>query len=332
MKKYLKPILSLVLALVLAVSCCSCGGSATLMTVDGTIITEEIMNYYVYISTSMLELYYEGALDYSAEIDEFDGQTLGEVVKRLAYEQIMIDYSTLMLAREHNLEFTEKEAELVETQINTIISNIGDNATYVDFLNTLQVSDKTYRQMLYNQLLGEKVENFLVDEGGPLALTEEELLAATETFKDDYVNVEYILLSSFDLETGEVLDSTSIAQQKELAKKVRALAVNGSNFHNLADKYTATPVDGYSAYIGKHDADIPEEFIDAAFALEENEISSVIVTDYGFYIIKRLPFDDYFSTVAINDAKQEKLDKIIESAQERMSVVTTSAYNRYVIE
>ncbi|MBR5868197.1 MAG: peptidylprolyl isomerase [Clostridia bacterium] len=332
MKKYLKPILALILALVLAVSCCSCGSSTTLLTVDGNIITEEIMNYYAYISTSMLELYYEGALDYSAEIDEFDGQTLGEVVKRLAYEQILIDYATLMLAREHGLEFTEKEMELVEEQVNTVIANIGDNATYIKFLNTLNVSDKTYRQMLKNQLLAQKVENFLVEEDGPMALTADELAAASETFKENYVNVEYILLSSLDLETGEALDSTSVAQQKELAKKVRALAVTGSNFHNLADKYTASPVDGYSAYIKEDDSDIPDEFIDAAFALEENEISSVVVTDYGFYIIKRLPFDDYFTTVATNDAKQEKFDKVIKEAQERMSIVTTSAYNKYVIE
>ena len=332
MKKYIKPILSLLLALVLAVSCCSCGSSSTLLTVDGNIITEEIMNYYVYVSTSMLELYYEGALDYSAEVEEFDGQTLGEVVKKLAYEQILIDYATLMLAREYDLEFSEKEMELVETQVDAVIANIGDNAAYIKFLNTLNVSDKTYRQMLQNQLLAKKVEGFLVEEGGPMALTADELAAATETFKDEYVNVEYILLSSFDLESGETLDSTSIAQQKELAKKVRALAVTGSDFHNLADKYTATTVDGYSAYISKDDAEIPEEFIDAAFALEEGEISSVVVTDYGFYVIKRLPFDDYFSTVATNDAKQEKFEKVIKDAQERMSVVSTSAYNKYVIE
>jgi len=333
MKRLLLKLIPLTLALAVLVSCfTACSGSTTLLTVDGNAITEEIMNYYAYISTSMLELYYEGSLDYSAEIDEFDGQTLGEVVKKLAYEQIIEDYSTLMLAREYNLTFTEKEEEAVLTQVDQVVANVGTKSEYTTFLKTVNISDKTYRSMVYNQLLCQKVEAYLTADDGPLALTEEEIAAATETYRDQFVNVEYVLISSLDLETGDELDSTTIAQKKEEAKKVRTLALNGTDFHKLIDRYSNKTVDGYSAYVEKNDSDIPEEFLSAAFDLEENEISPVIVTDYGFYIIKRLPFDDYFSTVVLENARTEKMSEARVDASERMSVITTDAYNKYVIE
>jgi len=333
MNRFLHKLIPLALALVMLVSCfASCSGSTSLLTVDGNVITEDIMNYYVYISTSMLELYYEGALDYSAEIDEFDGQTLGEVVKKLAYEQIVEDYATLMLAREYNLAFTEDEEEAVLDQVDQVIANIGPKSTYTEFLKTVNISDKTYRAMVYNQLLCQKVEAYLTADDGPLALTQEEIATATETYADQFVNVEYVLISSLDLETGDELDSTTIAQNKELAKKVRTLALNGTDFHKLIDRYSNKSVDGYSAYVEKGDSDIPSEFLSAAFDLEENEISPIINTDYGFYIIKRLPFDDYFSTVVLENARTEKMSKARVDASERMSIVTSDAYNKYEIK
>ena len=54
MKGILKRAAAVALALALAVALlASCSGSRTLLTVDGAAVTEEIMNYYVYISTSI---------------------------------------------------------------------------------------------------------------------------------------------------------------------------------------------------------------------------------------------------------------------------------------
>lgn len=323
------------LAAMLLTCFCSCSGSQTLMTIDGNTITGEIMNYYAYISTSMLELYNEGSLDYDAEIEAFDGRRLGDVVKELAYKQILNDYACVTLARRHHLDFDKAESNIIDQQVDLIIAGIGDNATYRKFLNTVKISDKTYREMLRLQMLVTKVKNDLVEDGGPMALTEAEITAATETYKDQFVNVEYVLLTNRDLKTGDELDSTSVAEQKEVAKKVRALAVNGTDFHKLIDKYSANkPSDGYSAYIMKSDPDstLPDEFISAAFALEDNAISPIVITDYGFYVIKRLPFDDYFPTVVKQTARDAKFDQAVKDAQESMTVVTTAAYGKYVIE
>ena len=311
----------------------SCSGSQTLLTVDGSAVTTEIMNYYAYISTSMLELYNQGALDYSAEIEEFGGRKLGDVVKELAYQQILDDYTCLSLAREYDLEFTEDEEALIERRVQSVIDGIGPSSTYRDFLRSVNISDKTYRQMLRNQLLVTKVEEFLMADDGPLALTEEELTAATENYRDDFVNVEYILLSRLDLTTGKELDSASIAEQRKTAQQVRALALHGSDFHKLIDKYSdSKPKDGYSAYIMSYNnTDIPEAFVRAAFALEEGGISDVVSTDYGFYIIKRIPFDDQFRSVVKKTARDEKFDQLVSDTQNRLTVVFTAAYNRYEV-
>ena len=176
MKGILKRAAAIAVMLVLAVSLlASCSGSRTLLTVDGIAVTEEVMNYYVYISTSMLELYNQGALDYSAEIEEFGGRKLGDVVKELAYQQILNDYAGLSLAKQYGLEFDDEESELIERQVEKVIAGIGTTSTYRDFLRTVNISDKTYRQMLRNQMLLDKVEEYLVADAGPMALTQEEI-------------------------------------------------------------------------------------------------------------------------------------------------------------
>lgn len=334
MKGILKRAAAIVLLAAMAAALLtSCSGSRTLLTVDGAPVTEEIMNYYAYISTSMLELYNKGALDYSAEIDEFGGRKLGDVVKELAYQQVLDDYAGLSLAKQYDLEFTEEESVLIDQQVDKVIAGIGANTVYRNFLRTVGISDKTYRQMLRNQMLLNKVEEYLVADDGPMALTEEEIAKATEDYKDDFVNLEYVILSRLDLSTGEELDSASIAAQREKARQVRALALNGSDFHKLIDTYSANkPSDGYSAYVKNDTSEgLPEEFLKAAFSLKDGEISDVISTEYGFYVIKRLPFDDYFPTVVKKTAQGEKYENLLKDVQDRMTVVTTSAYNSYKI-
>ncbi|MBR5742888.1 MAG: hypothetical protein IKX85_03720, partial [Clostridia bacterium] len=222
MKGILKRAAAIVLLAAMAAALLtSCSGSRTLLTVDGEPVTEEIMNYYAYISTSMLELYNKGALDYSAEIEEFGGRKLGDVVKELAYQQVLDDYAGLSLAKQYDLEFTEEESVLIDQQVDKVIAGIGANTVYRNFLRTVGISDKTYRQMLRNQMLLNKVEEYLVADDGPMALTEEEIAKATEDYKDDFANLEYVILSRLDLSTGEELDSASIAAQREKARQVR---------------------------------------------------------------------------------------------------------------
>lgn len=321
-------------AVMLITGLTSCSGSTTYLTVDGNIINEDILNYYVYISKSMLEIYYDSSLDYTTALDDLGGESLGTVVKDMAYQQILDDYAYLKLVRENNLQFTEDELPLIEEQVDTVISNIGSKDDYVTFLKDVGVSDSVYRDMLYNQLLIKKAKSFLCSDDGPYALTDEEIETAKTDYSDQFVNVEYILFSSYDLDTGDELDSASLEDQRALAKKVRALAYSGTDFHKLIDKYSSDKPDSgedYNSYIKSDNSDIPEEFIKAAFALKEGEISSVVSTDYGFYVIKRLPFDDYFSTVIVDTATEAKLDGLIKDAQSDMTIVNTSKYSNFVV-
>lgn len=312
----------------------SCSGSTTYLTVDGNIINEDILNYYIYISKSMLEIYYDSALDYTTALEDLGGESLGTVVKDMAYQQIIDDYAYLKLVRENNLEFTEDELPLINEQVDKVISNIGSKDDYVAFLKDVGVSDSMYRDMLYNQLLIKKAKSFLCSDDGPYALTDEEIEKAKADYSDQFVNVEYILLSSYDLNTGDELDSASLEDQRTLAKKIRALAYSGSDFHKLIDKYSSDkpdPGEDYNSYIKSNNTEIPEEFTKAAFALKDGDISSIVSTDYGFYIIKRLPFDDYFSTVIVDTATESKLEELVKDTQSDMTIVNTSKYSNFVV-
>ena len=81
------------------------------------------------------------------------------------------------------------------------------------------------------------------------------------------------------------------AKVNEVLEKVNA----GEDFDALIAEYNEDPgmeqaTDGY--YFTTNEMVKP--FEEAAFALEDNAVSGIVETDYGYHIIKRLPVDDEF--------------------------------------
>ncbi|MGN0593976.1 MAG: peptidylprolyl isomerase, partial [Hominimerdicola sp.] len=112
---------------------------------------------------------------------------------------------------------------------------------------------------------------------------------------------------------------------KQVAEEVLKKAKDGEDFNKLIEEYgwdigLEDPTNGY--YFNKDTTGFPESIVTGAFALEENEISSEVITDstYGYFIIKRLPVElDYvnqniddmiysYDTPALSELYQETMD------------------------
>lgn len=123
-------------------------------------------------------------------------------------------------------------------------------------------------------------------------------------YAENFVTAKHILVLS---ENGRAAsDEEAKKQAEEILKQVKA----GKDFDALINEFGEDGgmqynPDGYTFTAGE----MIKEFEEATFALEENEVSEIIKTNYGYHIIKRLPLAE------ITDDVKEVVSSII-SGQE----------------
>ena len=106
----------------------------------------------------------------------------------------------------------------------------------------------------------------------------------------EMAHVRHILLMTIDPTTHAPLADDVVQAKRKEADDVLAKARAGADFAQLAAKYSEDPTTkdkGGELPAFSHGQMVPE-FEAAAFALTNNEISSVVTTQYGFHIIKMI--------------------------------------------
>jgi hypothetical protein len=151
-------------------------------------------------------------------------------------------------------------------------------------------------------------------------------------YQTSYVRAKHILLSTVNQETGEELSDSEKRKVKSKAQTVLKKAKSGSDFDALIKEYGEDPgmeysADGYLFTTGE----MVEEFEKAAFELEENEISDIVETAYGYHIIKKLPLPEIPEEVKVQigyKVANEMIQYIVSSTPvtEGMSVEELTEY------
>ena len=136
-------------------------------------------------------------------------------------------------------------------------------------------------------------------------------------------------------EEADALRDEKLESIKANATKVLNKAKSGEDFDELVEMHGEDPgmemeeyKDGYSML---RDESMMPEFLEASFQLNEGEISDLVVTDYGYHIIKVYeakddeiaPLEDVkeeIRTVLINRKKSEKTDEFISQWMEEAKI------------
>lgn len=158
-------------------------------------------------------------------------------------------------------------------------------------------------QMYSEYALAEKVYNSIVDE------------VNFEISDDDArsITVEQIFIKTYHEDThGRLTDYSDAAkaEAKERALAIREKAVTESDFESLCALYNEEDESTHTYRRGE----MPETYEDVAFALEEGEISYVITTDDGYYIVKCISTYERKATnenkeAIINEAKRKAFEE-----------------------
>ncbi len=172
-----------------------------------------------------------------------------------------------------------------------------------DEKNELGADEDLVYQMYSEYALAEKVYNSIVDE------------VNFEISDDDArsITVEQIFIKTYHEDThGRLTDYSDAAkaEAKERALAIREKAVTESDFESLCALYNEEDESTHTYRRGE----MPETYENVAFALEEGEISYVITTDDGYYIVKCISTYERKATnenkeAIINEAKRKAFEE-----------------------
>ncbi len=174
------------------------------------------------------------------------------------------------------------DVKLTSTELKKILESYYQMRLFYGdaYNNVLEANHTTDRSYAHESILSEFYSKSFEQVFGkdlPCGFTDKDVFDYAN--QNGYIRVKHIL----------VLKETENAE--EVAQEVLNKALAGEDFDALITQYGNDPgmasrPEGYFFGRGK----MVKEFEDASYALEENTISGIVETDYGYHIIKRLPY------------------------------------------
>lgn len=236
---------------------------------------------------------------------ESGGVTLEENVKDTVLAKLAQIKTMYLMAKERDVELDEGERARVEEAAETYYGSLTEQERQI-----LGVDLETIRQLYTEYAMAEKVYDQII-EGIDPEISDDEARTIT---------IEHILIRTYTTDgTGKRIDYPESMRQEcyEEIERLRELAVSGEeDFAELAAKYSDDDDLRYSFRKGEIDATLEE----AAFRLENGEISEVIELEGGYHLIRCVSTFDREET----DANKQKI------VEERRGEVFGREYDAFV--
>ena len=260
----------------------------------------EIMVYLV----NMQEQYEEV---YGKEIWQRDlnGTTLAESVKETVLANLSQVKAMNLLAEKHGVTLDDKEYQFAKEAAEEYYDSL--NETEID---VLKVNEKLLTRMYEEYALADKVYEYIIKDINP-EISDDEARTVT---------VDYILIKTYTTDgTGEKIEYSDEDRQeaRELAEDIlRQAKEEDCDFKELVLKYSEGDKGTFS--FGKGETE--EAFEEAAFNLATGEISDIVETPSGFYIMK---------CISTYDKEQTSANKV-RIVEERREEVFEEEYDSFV--
>lgn len=311
-------VVALCLMMIFVFSSCKIVDNTTIATVNGEKITKgEFAVFFARIQDTMLQ---EAGISYGVDAENFwntteiEGKNALDVAKERALEEAVKIKVKVQKAKELDAELLEEELATIDSEIGQNIAQAGGMEAYEAEIKSFGSTVDGYENWLRSMYAADKVNN-------AIAVQEENIIsneAAAERIKSTYIKAKHILFLNYDEETQLPLGAEAAAEQKATAERVMNEIKAGGDFDKLMKEYTQDPgieesPDGY--IFGK--GHMIKEFEEAAYALEVGQVSDFVKTTHGIHIIKREPLNmtDDIVTEYLDTEKMvmqnEKIEEIV---------------------
>ena len=291
--------------------------AAEIAKINGEILTSSEFQYYIY-NTAMMKAYtldsgFAGdfsSIDWDQKTDT--GKTLAEDVKEEALENAIAEILTTQKGKENGVEISAEEQTQYDQAVDSFIEQSGEEQ-FVLTANAMAISSaEDYKKLYSRMMLVQKVQDD-IQKNPDKYITDKETLKKYKS--DKKVTVQHVLIMN---------DSQKQADPKAAINEVLERARAGEDFYQLMQEFnedTGETEAGYTFGPGE----MVKEFEDAAFALDYDQISDVVESEYGYHVIKRLigtaELQAYWkenAEITQNDSalKEVSVENIMQAAEE----------------
>ncbi len=263
------------------------------------------------IKQSQVDIYIDFLMEQTPSVDLTDDEEGLKALEANIIDSLIVAKLLDEHAGENNIEVREEE---IDEQINKIIENYPSESDFEEDLAGKNIGRDFLRSEIQNQILRTKIFDLITND---ISISSEEI----ENYYNE--NKEILFKVPESIKVSHILARISSEEGIEASDKDRKEALDkinyikeqldeGELFEEVAKKYSD---DEYSAenggdlgYISR--GQTIEEFENAAFLLDDGEVSEVIETVYGFHIIKATDYkEEYIKDFEeVKDAIESFLD------------------------
>lgn len=310
----------------------------TLLTVDGRPVAAEDFLYCLTYATESLGYSLYGGMadmDWTAEVEDTPIKTylIDSAVESAQFYAVVESK-----AAEYGITISEEEQAQLDSELASVVEQLGGTEAYAARLQALAISDEGFRRLNRVSPLYNDMQEMLFGENGEHAPTDEELCEFAES-QADALMAKHILIRTVD-DSGEPLpeeeQAAARATAEDLLAQIRAADDPIATFDQLMNEYSedGRDADGNLAYPDGYlftAGQMAEEFETATRALEYNEISDLVESEVGYHIILRLPpvndeVRSAWTIVQMNDQVNQWMEESQLETTEEFSTVDPETY------
>lgn len=276
--------------------------------VNDTEISAGELQYYIY-NAAMMTIYnidknFNGDLTNFDWDQKVDGKPIEEAILNTAIDNAAADCVTIEKGKENGIGLSDDEMSQVETSISSYISQNGEEMFNLS-MNSMAINGADDYKKLYSQIVGaQKADEDIQNNFDKYAPDKDKL----KKYKSDKkVTVQHILIQN---------NSEKQENPEEAINSVLERAKAGEDFVALMNEFNEDPGETEAGYTFGP-GEMVKEFEDAAFALDYDQISDVVKSDYGYHIIKRLVGTAELTNMWVDEAKISKNEKVLKGISVR---------------
>lgn len=276
--------------------------------VNDTEISVGELQYYIY-NAAMMTIYnidknFNGDLTNFDWDQKVDGKPIEEAILNTAIDNAAADCVTIEKGKENGISLSDDEMSQVETSISSYISQNGEEMFNLS-MNSMAINGAGDYKKLYSQIVGaQKSDEDIQNNFDKYAPDKDKL----KKYKSDKkVTVQHILIQN---------NSEKQENPEEAINSVLERAKAGEDFVALMNEFNEDPGETEAGYTFGP-GEMVKEFEDAAFALDYDQISDVVKSDYGYHIIKRLVGTAELTNMWVDEAKISKNEKVLKGISVR---------------
>ncbi len=294
------------LLLLLVILLTACGGSGSVMTVEGVDISYDTYRYFY--------------LNYKAQ----DADATEEELHQSVVDAISTDVAITLLAQEQNVGLNKQERKAVDDYVEATIANYGGKTAYLEALEKNYLTEDLFSYLYSQQMLENKLREYYYLEMNDLIKSDDATFEAD--LKENFMAAKQVLIRHDNGSSKEA--------NKALAEGILTKALAGEDFDSLIEQYSedTSAASGYVYHFTY--GQMVQGFEDAVSETAVGSVCSYVAeSEAGYHVVMRVEMDaEYVNNhfEELRDAyKARRFNEIRDSYIESFTVEKSKDFDDY---